>query len=83
VKASKPPAGDDHPLAGGDSATRAHEPTIARPRTPKPAASKRSRQDLPADERSTVAALLRQLDFHGGELAVVDKELAAGRSLTR
>jgi hypothetical protein len=30
-----------------------------------------------------VAALLRQLDFHGGELAVVDKELAAGRSLTR
>jgi transposase len=42
-----------------------------------------SRQDLPADERSAVAALLRQLDFHGGELAVVDKELAAGRSLTR
>jgi len=35
-----------------------------------------SRQDLPADERSTVQALLRQLDFHGGELAVVDKELA-------
>jgi len=34
------------------------------------------RQELPADERSTVAALLRQLDFHGGELAVVDKELA-------
>jgi transposase len=35
-----------------------------------------SRRDLPADERSTVQALLRQLDFHGGELAVVDKELA-------
>jgi transposase len=35
-----------------------------------------SRQVLPADERSTVAALLRQLDFHGTELAVVDKELA-------
>lgn len=36
-----------------------------------------SRQELPADERSTVAALLRQLDFHGDELAIVDKELAA------
>jgi transposase len=36
-----------------------------------------SRQELPADERATVQALLRQLDFHGGELAIVDKELAA------
>jgi transposase len=36
-----------------------------------------SRQALPADERSTVAALLGQLDFHGDELAVVDRELAA------
>ena len=35
-----------------------------------------SMQPLPADERSSVQALLRQLDFHGGELAVVDKELA-------
>ena len=35
-----------------------------------------STQPLPADERSTVQALLRQLDFHGSELAVVDKELA-------
>jgi len=35
-----------------------------------------SRQVLPADERSSVQALLRQLDFHGTELAVVDKELA-------
>ena len=35
-----------------------------------------SRQTLPVDERCTVQALLRQLDFHGGELAVVDKELA-------
>jgi len=35
-----------------------------------------SRQLLPADERSTVLALLRQLDFHGTELAVVDQELA-------
>ena len=35
-----------------------------------------SRQELPVDERSTVAALLRQLDFHGSELAIVDKELA-------
>ena len=33
-------------------------------------------QPLPADERSSVQALLRQLDFHGSELAVVDKELA-------
>jgi transposase len=35
-----------------------------------------SRQALPADERSSVQALLRQLDFHGAELAVVDRELA-------
>jgi transposase len=35
-----------------------------------------SRQPLPFDERSTVQALLRQLDFHGDELTVVDKELA-------
>jgi transposase len=35
-----------------------------------------SRQDLPADERASVQALLRQLDFHGAELAVVDRELA-------
>jgi transposase len=35
-----------------------------------------SMQPLPADERSSVHALLRQLDFHGTELAVVDKELA-------
>jgi hypothetical protein len=33
-------------------------------------------QPLPADERSSVQALLRQLDFHGAELAVVDTELA-------
>jgi len=35
-----------------------------------------SRQELPVDERATVQALLRQLDFHGSELAIVDKELA-------
>jgi transposase len=35
-----------------------------------------SRQQLPLDERATVSALLRQLDFHAGELAIVDKELA-------
>jgi len=35
-----------------------------------------SRQELPLDERATVSALLRQLDFHAGELAIVDKELA-------
>jgi transposase len=35
-----------------------------------------SRQALPADEQATVQALLRQLDFHGDELAVVDRELA-------
>ena len=33
-------------------------------------------QVLPADERSTAQALLRQFDFHGSELAIVDKELA-------
>jgi transposase len=34
-------------------------------------------QDLPGDERSTLAALLRQLDFHTQELRVIDTELAA------
>jgi transposase len=33
-------------------------------------------QDLPADERQAVEALLRQLDFHGEELKLVDAELA-------
>ena len=33
-------------------------------------------QDLPADEQAAAAALLRQLDFHGEELALVDAELA-------
>ena len=32
-------------------------------------------QDLPADERQAVAALLRQLDFHGQELRLIDAEL--------
>jgi transposase len=35
-----------------------------------------SRQPLPDDERASVQALLRQLDFHAHELALVDKELA-------
>jgi transposase len=33
-----------------------------------------SRQPLPEDERTSVQALLRQLDFHAHELALVDKE---------
>jgi transposase len=36
-----------------------------------------SRRELHADERSAVQALLRQLDYHGTELAMVDRELAA------
>lgn len=32
-------------------------------------------QVLPADERQAVAALLRQLDFHGQELRIIDAEL--------
>src|SRR4051812_36073909 len=32
-------------------------------------------QALPADERQAVAALLRQLDFHGQELRIIDAEL--------
>src|SRR5215216_2335561 len=32
-------------------------------------------QALPADERQAVAALLRQLDFHGQQLAIIDAEL--------
>src|SRR5215468_10204766 len=35
-----------------------------------------SRQELPADERAAVQALLRRLDFHDGELAAVNRELA-------
>jgi len=33
-------------------------------------------QDLPVDEQRAVAALLRQLDFHGEELRLLDAELA-------
>jgi transposase len=33
-------------------------------------------QQLPADERQAVRALLRQLDFHGQELRLIDAELA-------
>jgi hypothetical protein len=33
-----------------------------------------SRLDLPGDERDCVEALLRQLDFHGEELARVDRD---------
>jgi transposase len=33
-------------------------------------------QELPSDERQAVEALLRQLDFHGEELRLVDAELA-------
>ncbi|PWJ26637.1 transposase [Branchiibius hedensis] len=33
-------------------------------------------QQLPIDERDSVQALLRQIDFHASELAAVDKDLA-------
>src|SRR5262245_56546587 len=33
-------------------------------------------QELPADERQAADALLRQLDFHGAELKLVDADLA-------
>jgi transposase len=32
-------------------------------------------QQLPADERTAVAALLREVDFHGEELRLIDREL--------
>jgi transposase len=32
-------------------------------------------QDLPPDERAAAAALMRQLDFHGQELALIDRDL--------
>jgi transposase len=35
-----------------------------------------SRQPLPTDEQASVQALLWQLDFHGAELVLVDRELA-------
>jgi transposase len=35
-----------------------------------------ARQDLPADEWRSVEALIRQLDFHGEELAQVDRDIA-------
>jgi transposase len=35
-----------------------------------------SQQQLPGDERRSVEALIRQLDFHGAELKAVDRELA-------
>lgn len=33
-------------------------------------------QDVPADERRSIDALLRQLDFHGAELAELDRDIA-------
>ena len=33
-------------------------------------------QDLPADERRSAEALMRQLDFHGDELAGVERDIA-------
>lgn len=33
-------------------------------------------QELPADEQAAATALLRQLDFHADELALIDKDLA-------
>lgn len=33
-------------------------------------------QDLPPDEQAAASALLRQLDFHADELALIDKDLA-------
>jgi transposase len=35
-----------------------------------------ARQELPVDERRSVEALIRQLDFHGEELAQVDRDVA-------
>jgi transposase len=35
-----------------------------------------ARQTLPADEERSVEALLRQLDFHGEELAAVERDIA-------
>ena len=35
-------------------------------------------QALPVDERHAVAALLRQLDFHGHELGIIGAELGLG-----
>ena len=37
-------------------------------------------QELPADERQAVEALLRQLDFHGQELAIIDAAARPGRA---
>src|SRR5881409_4011255 len=39
-------------------------------------------QDLPADERAAAVALLRQLDFHAEELALIDADLGRA-ALTR
>jgi transposase len=36
-----------------------------------------AQQDLPTDERRSVDALLRQIDFHGDELAEVERDVAA------
>jgi transposase len=40
-------------------------------------------QDLPADEWRSVDALMRQLDFHGAELAAVDGTSRSKRSMIR
>ncbi len=40
-------------------------------------------QALPADEQRSVDALLRQIDFHGDELAEVEHDIAVDASTTR
>ena len=40
-------------------------------------------QRMPADERQAVVALLRQLDFHGQELALIDREPPRSRLAAR
>jgi len=40
-------------------------------------------QELPADERQAVQALLRQLDFHGQELKLIDPSSPGSRWAAR
>jgi transposase len=44
--------------------------------SPGSAAAGSSQQSVPTDERRSIEALLRQLDFHGDELAEVERDIA-------
>ena len=81
ARAHRAPA---HPAEEPGAGDPASQPRSRAARPPTCSGTRAARwlaeQELPADERQAVAALLRQLDFHGEELRLIDAELAQRRA---